>query len=168
MSFVLNSFWHSLALQTFSTTVSAFLTYLLAKKCLRNWLYQRYKDNVMYKVALKESANHPWKLNCAFRIMYIPVIFKNIILSLTGKSFFIYACSLLVSITFFGFLYTMIGLNLNNISDFYRASSFEKENIYGKAKIIIGYFTILLSLTLFILICRFTHKKIAQYELEEA
>ena len=126
MSFILKSYLHSISLQAISSTTSACLTYLLAKRCLRTRLENKYKNMTLYKVALKESCNHPWKLNLAFRVMYIPVTFKNVILSLTGRNFGIYLAGLVPAILFFGSLYTLIGLSLKNISEFYKPDSFGK------------------------------------------
>ena len=168
MSFVLKNFWHSIALQAISTTTSACLTFLFARRCLKTCLVNKYKDKTLFKVAQKESQIHPWKLNLAFRIMYIPVTFKNVLLSLSGTPFYIYAISLLPAIFFFGSLYTFIGLGLNNISEFYEPGKFNKQSGFGKAKIILGYCVIVFTIVIFVVVCRFTSKKIKNYEAEEA
>ncbi len=167
MSFALKSFLYSIIVQFISTIVSASLTFFFTNRCLKHCLEKKFDKTTLYNVAKQESKNHPWKLNIAFRFMYIPVTFKNVVLSLSGTSFLVYFISLTPEVFLFGSIYTFIGISLNNASDYYKPGGFKKQDSWGKIKIVLGYIIILVTILILICICRFTKNKIKAYEVEE-
>jgi uncharacterized membrane protein YdjX (TVP38/TMEM64 family) len=164
MSFTLNNFWHSLLLQATSTVISASVTFYLAKKMFKNCLERKYKDKVLYKVAMIESKKNPYKINIFLRIMFIPVTFKNCILPLTGTPYNIYFVGLLVAIFFFGTLYTMIGLGLKNVEEFFVPKNFGQLNVFQKVKVIMSWLIMVGTIAIFVYIYFFTKRKMREFE----
>lgn len=96
--------------------------------------------------------------------MYIPVTFKNVILSLTDTDLVVYLVCLIPAIFFFGTIYTMIGLGLNNIEEFFEPKEFSDLSTIEKIKIISGYMIIVATIIIMIWICKFTNRKIEEYK----
>lgn len=164
MSYALNSFLHSILLQAISTFTSASLTYYFATTCWKKCLDEKYKKELLYKVALHESKHNPYKINLIFRIMYIPVTFKNCILPLTGTNYKVYAICLIPAIFFFGTLYTLIGLGLNSVDEFFEVKRFGKMKFFEKVKVIVGYIVAICTLGMFIGIWCYTKIKMKEFK----
>jgi hypothetical protein len=75
---------------------------------------------------------------------------------------------LIPAIFFFGTIYTMIGLGLNNIEDFFRPRGFGEKTLFEKIKIILGYLIAIATMIIMVVICLFTKKKIRQYKERES
>lgn len=168
MSFVLGNFYHSILLQAISTTTSATVTYFLARGCMNKFFKKKYENDILYKVASDESKNNPWRINLMFRIMYIPVTFKNVILALCETNLVVYLICLIPAIFFFGTIYTMIGLGLNNINDFFKPRDFKEKTTFEKVKIIVGYIILIATIFIMVWICMFTRKKMREYKDKES
>ena len=98
-----------------------------------------------------------------FRIMYIPVTFKNVILSLVSDNLFVYMMCLIPSICFFGSIYTMIGLSLNNIEEFFKPRGFAQKSFFEKVKVVVSYLILVATIIIMVWICMFTSRKKKEY-----
>jgi hypothetical protein len=125
MSFVLQNFIHSILIQAFAAIVSGGTTYFVSNRYLKVCLDKKFASSTLYKVAKKESQSHPWKLNLAFRLMYIPITIKNVFLSLSLTPFKIFMICLTPEILIFGSIYTMVGIKLKNVHQFFSSSQFK-------------------------------------------
>ena len=79
MSYILQNYLHSILIQLCSSIVGASVTYFVSNRYLKVCLDKKFASSTLYKVAKKESQTHPWKLNLAFRFMYIPTTVQNVL-----------------------------------------------------------------------------------------
>jgi hypothetical protein len=103
-----------------------------------------------------------------FRIMYIPVTFKNVILSLVSDNFMVYMVCLIPSIAFFGSIYTMIGVSLNNIEEFFKPREFAQKSFFEKVKVVVCPLIIIATIFIMVWLCLFTSRKMKEYKRRQA
>ena len=132
------------------------------QECIQNKL----KDEIIFKVAKEEGMQRPHKINALLRIMFIPVTFKNCILSLCGGGYWIYIFWYVLATQIFGSLYIGVGMSLENFEDILHSGSFWKKNGLEKTKVILGYVLGLGTVVLLVLIYLYTRRKIAQFKQE--
>ena len=164
MSFALQDFWHAILLEFISGVLSCSLTYFVVSRFMKERLREKYKDSTLYKVVTVESKKHPYKVNLMLRVMFIPVTFKNVLVALSDISPFIVMVCFVPFIFFFGGLYTFIGVNLSKAEEYLYPKDFASKSFAEKLKVVMGYFIITATISLFVFLSWFTKKKLKEYD----
>ena len=99
------------------------------------------------------------------RFLYIPETFKNILLAITGASFWMYLVCLITEHFIFGSMFVLIGLQLTSIDTNEVKKKFSEMNILEKQKVLSTYAVILLTITAVIAIVFYTRRKIDELRL---
>ena len=165
MSFCLKSFYLSMLLQLLSNLLSCTTTYLLTKHCCNKQLHLRYGDDILYKVVMNESKNHPWKINIMLRVIFIPVAFKNTLVGLANIPYIIVIICYFISLVLMNPVYTLIGVNLDNVEDYINPSSFNNKTPPEKIKIVLGYIFIIFTFGIFLFLYCYTRRKLEEYRI---
>ena len=114
MAYALQSFTHSCFILVLSVTISGTITYMIVKRYMMEYLNEKYKDNVLYKVVKREAKERPHQVNIMLRFMFVPAALKNSMLVLCGIDYLSYIVWYQISMLTIGNLYILIGVNLGN------------------------------------------------------
>ena len=114
MAYALQSFVQSSFILVLSVTISGTINYVVVTRYLMEYLEEKYKDNVLYRVVKREAKEKPHQVNIMLRFMFVPAALKNSMLVLCGIDYISYIVWYQISMLTIGNLYILIGVNLGN------------------------------------------------------
>lgn len=168
MAFGLQSFSHSMVLLIASVLISGTLTYWTVHFFLKPSIYRNYSSHTLFRIAEEEGSRSPHKINMLLRFLFIPVTFKNLILSCFGKSYLVFISWYVLATFVFGCLYIEIGLYLSTLEDLINPQSFWKKSTPEKIKVILGYCVLIFTVLLILSISCYTKVRLAEMEREDS
>lgn len=149
-----------------SSTASAWITYLMAKKCCRKKIIKKYKDTALFKLVMTKAKKSPFKVNLMVRMLYIPIGFKNYLLPVSESGFCVYACCQFPFAVFFAVIITFVGMQLDDPMQLLDTRNFNEKTGGEKFQTIVGFCFIIVTVVLIVGMCIWSRKKLKQIEQE--
>lgn len=98
------------------------------------------------------------------RLLYIPVTFKNIILGISGATYWMFIVCLVVDHLFFGSMFILLGLQLTSLGQSHTDKKFSDMSFLERMKVVSVYALILLTIASVIFIGIYSRRKMTEIE----
>lgn len=166
LALIYDSFIKTLAIVILSNFTSALITLVLVRLTMKTCLTNRYRESLLYKVVMLESLKNQYKTNVMIRMMYIPVTFKNVLLSLSNVSVWSYITTSLPCFIFMNSILVGMGISIAKLAEESRDSRkpTKKEKRLRNLMMVIRFGIIISTISILVLVYCFTKRKLKLYQ----
>ncbi len=100
-----------------STQIIHILSYFLTVWLFRDFFKKKLSQKWYFKLYYEESKLNPWKTSIMMRILFIPITYKNYLISLMDINFWAYFVPALVQSYFYSSVYVVGGMAVKTLQD---------------------------------------------------
>ncbi len=162
-AFLIKNVLASWMISFFGGYLTSLGVFLLTRACCIDSVRKRFKHFEPYQMLLEETGSHPIRDGILFNLIFIPANVKNYVTSISDLSFSQAAVAFVPGPLVLCFLCSMVGHEVNSLSDF-SSKSFREKSFWQKVNFISSILLILLTLAFLVAIGIYYKKRYKEFQ----